>query len=107
MQEDVTVEGDHVVVPKGLKLGANRRLSGEDVAAGRVVLSAGTVLEGNMSRRGGDRVTQLAVRRRLEVAIFSTGDEVVEPVCAARPRGDLRFQPFSAGRIAGNGWARW
>jgi len=43
MQEDVTVDGDHVIVPKGLKLGANRRLAGEDVPAGNVVLPAGTV----------------------------------------------------------------
>ena len=45
MQEDVRAEGDRVTVPAGLKLGANRRLAGEDVAAGRVVLPAGTVLE--------------------------------------------------------------
>jgi molybdopterin molybdotransferase len=45
MQEDVTVEGDRVTVPKGLKLGANRRHAGEDVPAGGIVLSAGTVLE--------------------------------------------------------------
>ena len=38
MQEDVTVEGNNVIVPKGLKLGANRRLAGEDVPAGNVVL---------------------------------------------------------------------
>ena len=35
MQEDVTVEGGGVIVPPGLKRGANRRLAGEDVAAGR------------------------------------------------------------------------
>ncbi|MGH6991329.1 MAG: gephyrin-like molybdotransferase Glp, partial [Stellaceae bacterium] len=45
MQEDVTVEGDNVTVPSGLKLGANRRLAGEDVRTGRVVVPAGTVLE--------------------------------------------------------------
>ena len=28
MQEDVRLEGDHVVVPKGLKLGSNRRIAG-------------------------------------------------------------------------------
>jgi len=33
MQEDVTVDGDQVVVPSGLKPGSNRRLVGEDVAA--------------------------------------------------------------------------
>jgi len=44
MQEDVTVDGDQVIVPKGLKLGANRRLAGEDLPAGEVALPAGTVL---------------------------------------------------------------
>jgi molybdopterin molybdotransferase len=80
MQEDVTVEGDRVTVPKGLKLGANRRLAGEDVPAGGIVLSAGTVLEAqHVALAAALGLTELAVRRRLKVAIFSTGDEVVEP----------------------------
>jgi molybdopterin molybdotransferase len=80
MQEDVTVEGGRVTVPKGLKLGANRRLAGEDVPAGGTVLSAGTVLEAqHVALAAALGLTELAVRRRLKVAIFSTGDEVVEP----------------------------
>ena len=80
MQEDVTVEGDRVTVPKGLKLGANRRLAGEDVPAGGIVLSAGTVLEAqHVALAAALGLTELSVRRRLKVAIFSTGDEVVEP----------------------------
>jgi molybdopterin molybdotransferase len=80
MQEDVTVEGDRVTVPKGLKLGANRRLAGEDVPAGGIVLSTGTVLEAqHVALAAALGLTELAVRRRLKVAIFSTGDEVVEP----------------------------
>ena len=85
MQEDVTVEGDHVVVPKGLKLGSNRRLAGEDVPAGHVVLPAGTVLEPqHIALAAALGLTEIEVRRRLKVAIFSTGDEVVEP---GSPRG--------------------
>ena len=80
MQEDVTVDGDHVIVPKGLKLGANRRLAGEDVRAGHVVLPAGTVLEPqHIALAAALGITEIDVRRRLKVAIFSTGDEVVEP----------------------------
>ena len=41
MQEDCRVDGASVVVPAGLKRGANRRLAGEDVRAGAVVLPAG------------------------------------------------------------------
>jgi molybdopterin molybdotransferase len=80
MQEDVTLDGDRVSVPKGLKLGANRRLTGEDVPKGNVVLPAGTVLEPqHIALAAALGITELEVRRRLKVAIFSTGDEVVEP----------------------------
>ena len=85
MQEDVRAEGDRVTVPAGLKLGSNRRLAGEDVAAGRVVLPAGTMLEAqHIALAAALGLTELSVRRRLKVAIFSTGDEVVEP---GTPRG--------------------
>ena len=102
MQEDVTVEGDHVVVPKGLKLGANRRLAGEDVAAGHVVLPAGTVLEPqHIALAAALGITEIEVRRRLKVAIFSTGDEVVEP---GAPRGGAAIYDanrYLLDRIAG------
>jgi molybdopterin molybdotransferase len=80
MQEDVKLAGDDVLVPAGLKLGANRRLAGEDVAKGHVVLPAGTVLEAqHIALAAALGITEIEVRRRLKVAIFSTGDEVVEP----------------------------
>jgi molybdopterin molybdotransferase len=80
MQEDVKLEGDHVTVPSGLKRGANRRLAGEDVPAGRVVVPVGTVLEAqHIALMAALGLTEIEVRRRLKVAIFSTGDEVVEP----------------------------
>lgn len=80
MQEDVTAGDGRVTVPKGLKLGANRRLAGEDVPAGAVVLPAATVLEAqHVALAAALGLTELTVRRRLKVAIFSTGDEVVEP----------------------------
>jgi len=85
MQEDVTVADGSVIVPRGLKLGANRRLAGEDAPAGSVVLPAGTVLEArHIALAAALGLTEIAVRRRLKVAIFSTGDEVMEP---GSPRG--------------------
>jgi len=80
MQEDITVDGAHVVVPAGLKPGANRRLAGEDVPLGHVVLPAGTVLEApHVALAAALGLTGIEVRRRLQVAVFSTGDEVIEP----------------------------
>jgi molybdopterin molybdotransferase len=86
MQEDVTDEGDAVVVPHGLKRGANRRLAGEDVRQGGVVLPVGTVLRPqHIALAAALGVTSFDVRRQLKVAIFSTGDEVVEPGTPLRP----------------------
>jgi molybdopterin molybdotransferase len=80
MQEDVQADSDAVTVPSGLKLGANRRLAGEDLRKGSVALLAGTILDAPQIALGAALgVTQLKVRRRLRVAIFSTGNEVVEP----------------------------
>jgi molybdopterin molybdotransferase len=80
MQEDCRVEGDHVIVPPGLKRGANLRPAGEDIGKGTVALVAGRRLRPQdialLSALG---VTAVAVRRRLRAAVFSTGDEIVEP----------------------------
>jgi molybdopterin molybdotransferase len=80
MQEDVRTEGDAVTVPAGLKAGANRRLAGEDVRKGSVVLPAGRRLAAqDVALAAAIGVTELSVRRRVRVALFSTGDEIVEP----------------------------
>ena len=85
MQEDVRADGAAVTVPPGLKAGANRRLKGEDVRAGSIVLSAGRRLEPqHVALAAAVGLTGLDVFRRVRVAVFSTGDEIVEPG-AARP----------------------
>ncbi len=79
MQEDCVQDGDAVVLPPGIKPGGNRRLAGEDITAGGVILRAGQRLRpqdiGLAASVG--RVT-LPVYRRLRVALFSTGDEIRE-----------------------------
>ncbi len=80
MQEDCRVEGSAIVVPPGLKRGANRRLAGEDVAAGAAALRAGCRLGlQHVALAAALGLTGLPVRRRVRVALFSTGDEIVEP----------------------------
>ncbi len=92
MQEDCRPAKDQdgndaVVIPPGIKRGANRRKAGEDVTRGAVVLAAGRRLRAEdigLAAALGHR--DLAVRRPLRVAVFSTGDEVREPG-AALPQG--------------------
>jgi len=80
MQEDVRTEGGAVIVPPGLKRGANMREAGEDVPKGSVALRAGRRLQPqDLSMAAALGLTELPVRRRVRVAIFSTGDEIVEP----------------------------
>lgn len=80
MQEDVRLDGDRVVVPTGLGRGANTRLAGEDIRAGAVMLPAGQRLSPqDMALAAAQGMTELPVRRRVAVALFSTGDEVIEP----------------------------
>ncbi len=90
MQEDCRTDGDAVIVPPGLKRGANRRLAGEDMRAGAVALSAGRRLAApHVALAAALGFTALPVQRRVRVALFSTGDEIVEP--GARLPGDALY----------------
>ena len=94
MQEDVRRDGDAVIVPAGLKSGANRRLAGEDVRAGSIALPAGRRLAAqHVALAAAIGLTALEVFRRVRVAVFSTGDEIVEP---GKPRPDAAL--FDANR---------
>ncbi len=94
MQEDVRTDGASVIVPPGLKPGANRRLAGEDIRTGAVALPAGRVLTiADTALASALGLTELPVRRRIRVALFSTGDELIEP---GRPL--TRAQLYDANR---------
>jgi molybdopterin molybdotransferase len=86
IQEIVQAAGDKVRIPAGQKQGQNRRLAGEDLAAGKPVLKVGQQIGpaelGLIASLG---VAEVAVRRRLRVAFFSTGDELVSVGTALKP----------------------
>jgi molybdopterin molybdotransferase len=81
MQEDVRLDAaGKVVLPPGLKAGANVRPVGEDIEAGALALQAGQrLLPQHIALAAAFGLTQLEVRRRVRVAVFSTGNEVVSP----------------------------
>ena len=77
--EFVTVEGGQITIPANvLQRGDNRRLLGEDLMAGQPALRQGQTLGpaalGLIASLG---LPQVAVFRRLKVAYFSTGDEIL------------------------------
>ncbi|WP_299563541.1 gephyrin-like molybdotransferase Glp [uncultured Sulfitobacter sp.] len=78
LQEDVTVQSDHIAFSGAIKQGANTRRAGEDVASGDVVLRAGRRLTAaDLALLSATGVADLDVRQRLRVGILSTGDELV------------------------------
>ena len=72
------VEGEQVHIEAGvMRAGDNRRSRGEDLALGRPALQAGRLLKpADMGLVASLGIAALSVRRRLRVALFSTGDEI-------------------------------
>jgi molybdopterin molybdotransferase len=78
MQERVSATGDTVRVPAGQQRGQNVRLRGADIARDAIVFKRGKLLRpaeiGMLASLG---IGEISVQRRLRVAFFSTGDELV------------------------------
>jgi molybdopterin molybdotransferase len=90
MQEDVRLDDDgSVVLPAGLRPGANVRPAGEDIAAGHSALAAGQRLRPqDIALAAAFGLTHLDLHRRIRVAVFSTGNELVSP---GAPRGPAQL----------------
>ena len=86
MQEDASAGDGCVVLPAGLRKGANLRQAGEDIAKGALLLPQGRRLKPqDIALAAAVGVRRVTVRRRLKVALFSTGDELAEPGDELRP----------------------
>lgn len=80
MQEHSTVQGEGITVNQAPKVGDNIRRAGEDIQCGDVILATGTRLgAAEMGLAASVGLAGLPVFRRLKVASFSTGDELVQP----------------------------
>jgi molybdopterin molybdotransferase len=89
MQEDVRLDQGRVVLPAGLKPGANVRPAGEDIAIGHPALKSGQRLRPqDVALAAAVGLTHVEVRRRIRVAVFSTGNELVSP---GAPRGPAQL----------------
>lgn len=78
MQEKVLRDGDNIQFTEAPKPRANVRYAGEDLQQGQNVLSAGHLMQpadlGLLASLG---IAEIRVYRKLKVAFFSTGDELV------------------------------
>ena len=80
MQEYCYSEGDDVVINAMPRPGENIRRAGEDIVAGAQVLAAGTRIgAAEMGLAASVGLAELPVFKKLKVACFFTGDELVTP----------------------------
>ncbi len=80
MQERCERDGETVVVDHVPRAGENIRRRGEDIAAGAEILAAGTRLTPQaLGLAAAIGVSPAPIFRRLRVALFFTGDELVDP----------------------------
>ena len=80
MQEMCAAEGDHVVIRHRPKPGEWVRRVGEDIRAGSLILEAGMKLRPQDTGLAASvGIARLPLFRRLRVAVFFTGDELVMP----------------------------
>ncbi|HEY9381773.1 MAG TPA: molybdopterin molybdotransferase MoeA, partial [Burkholderiales bacterium] len=89
MQEVCTVEGDAVSVNEPPRAGQWIRRVGEDIRAGSTILHTGRkLLPQDIGLAASVGLASLPVYRRLKVAVFFTGNELVMPG-EALPKGSI------------------
>ncbi|EIG62867.1 gephyrin-like molybdotransferase Glp [Bradyrhizobium sp. WSM1253] len=103
MEEKVRIAGGRVAFSRPPEPGMNIRRRGEDVGAGSTILAAGTVIDArHVAILAASGVSNIKVRRRIEVGILSTGSELVP---ASRPLGQHQIHdsngPMLAALLAG------
>ncbi|WP_394005044.1 gephyrin-like molybdotransferase Glp [Luteimonas sp. WGS1318] len=86
MKENTALDGDDVVVQIAPRPGQHVRRAGEDSRVGDLLLHAGdTLTPARIGLAASQGLAQLDVVRRPTVAVFATGDELVEPGMALGP----------------------
>ena len=80
MVEDCKIEEGDVILPERIKPGSNVRLAGIDFKEGDTLIPAGLRLRPqDIGIAAAIGTLKLAVRKRLKIGLFSTGDELVAP----------------------------
>jgi molybdopterin molybdotransferase len=95
MQELCEHDGDHVVINTVPRLGEAVRRMGEDIAMGDLILPTGMRLTPQaVALAASVGLAQLPVLRRVKVAMFSTGSELVMPGEPLPPGGIYNSNRF-------------
>ena len=80
MQEQCEEKDGCVTLPNNVVANSNIRLKGQDIQTGDIILKKGrTLLPQDLGLLASIGVAEIPVYRRLNIAILSTGNELVEP----------------------------
>ena len=84
MQEDCKIHeqdgGKFVVIPSGLKQGANCRLAGEDVpAGGTIATDALRIRPQDLAAIASTGQSEISVFKKLKIGLLSSGNEILRP----------------------------
>jgi len=75
--ENVSPDGDKIVLPADIKQNAFMRMAGEDIKKGTVFLTQGEKINAyTVAALASQGITHIRVTREIKVAIFGTGDEL-------------------------------
>ena len=86
MQENCEVNGGKIKVLQNVNSGENLREAGEDVKSGKILLVAGhRLLPQDIGLAASTGAAFLNVKRKLRVAVMTTGDELVSPGTKLKP----------------------
>jgi len=106
MQENVTRLGDRITFFLRPQSGQNIRRRGEDVQIRGRALAVGVELTPpRLALLAGCGVTDVAVHRRVRIAMFSTGDELVEPGGDLAPGQIYNSNRIMLGALMDRRWA--
>ncbi len=97
MQEYCSADDQSVTIQAEVRPGANVRRRGEDIAAGQEIIAPGTrLLPQHLGLAASVGVAELQLVRRLRVAVFTSGDELVMPGRALPPGKIYNSNLFTA-----------
>ncbi|GAA4411380.1 molybdopterin molybdotransferase MoeA [Quisquiliibacterium transsilvanicum] len=100
MQEQAQADGEHVLIQHRPQPGEWIRRTGEDIREGGVILEAGTRLTPQATGLAASiGLARLPVRRRVRVACFHTGDELVMPGESLPPGAIYNSNRFFLGAL--------
>lgn len=79
IQENVTLDNDRITLNQAAHQGDNIRYAGEEIAIGQIILKKGHILRtADVLLLATLGIAEVAVYRKIKIAILSTGDELCE-----------------------------